>query len=119
MTNGKNKRGEAKIVIGARSAIFAPVNNLGLIIIDEEHDSSYKSEMASPRYNAKDIARYIGKRKNICHCTWKCNTRYRNIYKAQNKEIELLELTKRANKSKFPDVKVVDLRKNLQLEIDQ
>ena len=54
----KIKNGQAKIVIGARSAIFAPIENIGIIIIDEEHDSSYKSE-TNPRYNAKEIAGYI------------------------------------------------------------
>ena len=52
------RQGNAKIVIGARSAIFAPVENLGLIIIDEEHDSSYKSE-ASPKYDAKEVAKQV------------------------------------------------------------
>ena len=52
------KSGEAKIVIGARSAIFAPVQDLGIIIIDEEHDSSYKSE-SNPKYDAKQVASYI------------------------------------------------------------
>ena len=58
------KSGKAKIVIGARSAIFAPVENLGVIIIDEEHDSSYKSDMA-PRYKAQDIAKYLAKKNDI------------------------------------------------------
>ena len=56
----KIRTGKSKIVIGARSAIFAPIQNVGIIIIDEEHDSSYKSDM-SPRFNAKDIARYFAK----------------------------------------------------------
>ena len=60
----KIKEGKAKIVIGARSAIFAPIQDLGIIIIDEEHDSSYKSEM-SPRFNAKEIASYMAKKNNI------------------------------------------------------
>ena len=60
----KIKEGKAKIVIGARSAIFAPVEKLGIIIIDEEHDSSYKSDMA-PRFNAKDIAKYLAKENKI------------------------------------------------------
>ncbi len=63
MISGKKiKSGKAKIIIGARSAIFAPVKNLGIIIIDEEHDSSYKSEM-TPRYNAKEIAEVLAKKK--------------------------------------------------------
>ena len=72
----KIKQKRAKIVIGARSAIFAPVENLGIIIIDEEHDMSYKSDM-TPRYNAKDIAKYIAKQNNIPLVLRKCNTRYR------------------------------------------
>ena len=60
----KIKEGKAKIVIGARSAIFAPAEKLGIIIIDEEHDSSYKSDMA-PRFNAKDIAKYLAKENKI------------------------------------------------------
>ena len=55
---------QANIVIGARSAIFAPIKNLGIVIIDEEHDSSYKSDM-SPRYHAKDIAKYFCKINNV------------------------------------------------------
>jgi len=60
----KIKDNKAKIVIGARSAIFAPAQNLGIIIIDEEHDESYKSEM-SPRFNAKEIAKYLAKQNDI------------------------------------------------------
>ena len=74
----KIKENKAKIVIGARSAIFAPVENLGIIIIDEEHDTSYKSEMA-PRFNAKDIAMYLAKQNNIPLVLRKCNTGYWNI----------------------------------------
>ncbi len=57
-------KGEAKIIIGARSAIFAPVEDLGIVIIDEEHDSSYKSDM-TPKYNAKEIALYLAKQAKI------------------------------------------------------
>ena len=60
----KIKEGKSKIVIGARSAIFAPVEKLGIIIIDEEHDSSYKSE-SNPKYDAKEVAKYIAK-ENKC-----------------------------------------------------
>ena len=59
----KIRNGNVKIVIGARSAIFAPIENLGIIIIDEEHDSSYKSE-SNPKYDAKEVAKYIAKENN-------------------------------------------------------
>lgn len=78
----KIKENKAKIVIGARSAIFAPVENLGIIIVDEEHDLSYKSEMA-PRFNAKDIAMYLAKQNNIPLVLRKCNTIYWNIWKSK------------------------------------
>ena len=74
----KIKQGKVKIVIGARSAIFAPVQDLGIIIIDEEHDSSYKSE-SNPKYNAKEIANKIAKEENIPILLRKCNTRYKYI----------------------------------------
>ena len=70
------QEGKAKIVIGARSAIFAPIKDLGIIIIDEEHDESYKSDM-SPRFNAKDIARYLAKQSNVPLVLRKCHTRYK------------------------------------------
>lgn len=76
----KIKEGKAKIVIGARSAIFAPIQNLGIIIIDEEHDPSYKSEM-SPRFNAKDIAKYMAKQNDIPLVLRKCHTFYQYIRK--------------------------------------
>ena len=60
----KIKEGKARIVIGARSAIFAPIKDLGIIIIDEEHDESYKSEM-SPRFNSKEISKYLAKQNDI------------------------------------------------------
>ena len=71
----KIKEGKANIIIGARSAIFAPTDDIGIIIIDEEHDSSYKSDMA-PRFNAKDIAKYLAKQNNIPLVLRKCYTRY-------------------------------------------
>lgn len=111
------KEEKSKIVIGARSAIFAPVKNLGIIIIDEEHDSSYKSE-SSPRYNAKEIAEKICKENNIPlilgSATPDINTFYRtNLENIDDRKITLLKLTKRANNSSLPKVKIVDLKKEL------
>ena len=106
------KRNEAKIVIGARSAIFAPIEKLGLIIIDEEHDDSYKSEM-TPRYNAKEVARKIAINKQIPLVLGSATPDINTFYKAKQEQIELLELTKRANKSCLPEVQVIDLREEL------
>ena len=103
---------EASIIIGARSAIFAPIQNLGLIIIDEEHDTSYQSEM-SPKYNAKEIAKYLAK-ENSCPIVFGSATPDMLTYKkAKDGKIELLELTKRANKSNLPKVEIIDLREEL------
>lgn len=108
----KIKSGKAKIVIGARSAMFAPVNDLGIIIIDEEHDSSYKSEI-SPRYNVKDVARYLGKKYDIPIVYGSATPDMDTYYRALKGDIELLELTKRANNSSLPNVEVVDLKQEL------
>lgn len=106
------ENGEARIVMGARSAIFAPVCNLGIIIIDEEHDSSYKSEMA-PRYNAKEVATQIAKYNNIPLLLGSATPDIVTFYKTQNEDIELLKLSKRANNSNLPNVEVVDLKQEL------
>ena len=104
--------GKVNIVIGARSAIFAPIKNLGLIIIDEEHDSSYKSDK-SPRYNAKEIANFLAKRNNIPLVLGSATPDITTYYNALNDKINLISLTKRANNSKLPNVEIVDLKEEL------
>lgn len=106
------KENRAQIVIGARSAIFTPVNDLGIIIIDEEHDSSYKSE-ASPKYNAKEVAEKIAQEKNIPLVLGSATPDLKSFYNANNGKIELLKLTKRANESNLPKVEIVDLKQEL------
>ncbi len=108
----KIKEGKAKIVIGARSAIFAPVKDLGIIIIDEEHDSSYKSDM-TPRYNAKEIAKKIARQKEIPLVLGSATPDLSTYYKTETNKIKLLKLLKRANNSTLPTVKVVDLKQEL------
>ncbi len=108
----KIKEGKAKIIIGARSAIFAPTENIGIIIIDEEHDSSYKSE-AIPKYDAKEIAKKIAKENNCPLVLGSATPDLVTYYKAQQGKINLLELTKRANNSKLPEVEIVDLKMEL------
>ena len=109
----KIKKGKVKIVIGARSAIFAPIQNLGIIIIDEEHDSSYKSDMP-PKYNCKDIAKYIARKNDIPIVLGSATPDVATYYKiSQDKNAEVIRLTKRANNSNLPEVKLVDLRKEI------
>ena len=103
---------QAKIVIGARSAIFAPVKNLGIIIIDEEHDISYKSDM-TPRYSAKEISRYLAKQNNAPLVLGSATPDVCSYYLAENEKSELLKISKRANNACLPELKIVDLREEL------
>lgn len=108
----KIKNGEAKIVIGARSAIFAPVQDIGIIIIDEEHDSSYKAESV-PRYDVKEVARQIARTANIPLVLGSATPDLGSYYRANKEEITLLKLTTRANAASLPEIQIVDLRDEL------
>ena len=109
---------KARIVIGARSAIFAPIENIGIIIIDEEHDSSYKSE-TNPRYNAKEIAKVLAKENQAPLVLGSATPDMTTFYNATNEDafgntkIQLLTLTKRANQSSLPKVEIIDLKQEL------
>ena len=109
------REGKAKIVIGARSAIFAPVEQLGIIIIDEEHDGSYKSE-SNPKYDAKEVAKYIAKQNKCPLLLGSATPDMRTYYMAEEEkkqDVEKITLTKRANHSSLPTVEVVDLKQEL------
>ena len=106
------KENKAKIIIGARSAIFAPTENIGIIIIDEEHDSSYKSE-AVPKYDAKEIASKIAQENNCPLIFGSATPDINTYYNSLNGKIELLELSQRANNSRLPEVEIVDLKMEL------
>jgi primosomal protein N' (replication factor Y) len=108
----KIKLGKSKIVIGARSAIFAPINNLGIIIIDEEHDSSYKSDQ-TPRFNAKEIAKFLSNQNNIPLVLGSATPDISNFQRAKMGKIEIIKLAKRANNSNLPEVEIIDLRQEL------
>ena len=110
----KIKENRAKIIIGARSAIFAPTQDLVIIIIDEEHDNSYKSE-SNPRYNAKEIAKKICEEDNIPLVLGSATPDISTFYKTTQGKVTLLKLTKRANNSNLPSVEVVDLKRELAL----
>ena len=108
----KIKAGNAKIVIGARSAIFAPLENIGVIIIDKKHESKYKSE-AVPKYDAKKKKKKIAKENNCPLVLGSATPDLNTYYKAKQGNIKLLELTKRANNSDLPTVQIVDLKTEL------
>ena len=106
------RTGEAKIAIGARSAIFAPMENLGVIIIDEEHDSSYSSESA-PRYNTFDVA-LLRAKKNGCKLVLGSATPSVETYKkAKEGEFSLIRLDKRINKRPLPEIIIADMRREV------
>lgn len=105
------QRGEVKIVIGARSAIFAPLSNIGIIIIDEEHSDSYKQDDLNPRYNAKDIAIIRAKKHNCSVVMGSATPSLESYARAQKGVYRLLELPDRVNNKSLPDVKVVDMSK--------
>lgn len=88
------------------------MKDLGIIIIDEEHDNSYKSDMP-PKFNAKDIAKYMAKTENIPLVLGSATPDINTYYKAKLKKIELIKLTKRANESSLPRIEVIDLRQEL------
>ena len=106
------RTGEAKIAIGARSAVFTPLENLGVIIIDEEHDSSYSSETA-PRYNTFDVA-YLRAKYNGCKLVLGSATPAVDTYKrAIDGEFGLIRLEKRINRKPLPEIVIADMRREV------
>lgn len=103
------KTGKVNIVIGARSAIFAPLDNIGLVIIDEEHDTSYYSQ-TKPKYSTKDIAAYICKEENAVLVLGSATPEISTYNKAINGVIELFEMKNRAANAKLPQIELVSLR---------
>lgn len=101
------------VVIGVRSAMFLPFENLGLIIVDEEHDRSFKQDNPAPRYNARDVAIWMGH-------SFKCNVllgsatpSFETFYNAKSGKYHLVELKERAISAKLPTLETVDMRKEL------
>lgn len=106
------KSGEAKLVIGTRSAVFAPCEELGLIIIDEEQEDSYKSE-SSPRYHAREVAKYRCARSDALLLLGSATPNIESMYAAKKGRYALFELKERYNEMKLPTVRIVDMRNEL------
>lgn len=105
----KIRQGRARIVIGARSAVFAPVDPLGLIIVDEEHEHSYKQEEA-PRYHARDVAVVRGQMENAVVALGSATPSMESFHNARSGKYRLLEMRERADDKQMPIVRVVDMR---------
>ncbi len=105
----KIRQGRARIVIGARSAVFAPVERLGLIVVDEEHESSYKQAEA-PRYHARDVAVVRAGREGAVVVLGSATPSLESYHHARTGKYRLLELKDRADHAKMPIVRVVDMR---------
>jgi len=105
----KLKDGKVHIAVGARSAIFSPMKNLGLIIVDEEHETSYKQEDV-PRYHARDVAEERARLNNCPLILGTATPSLESYYKAKKGEYKLIRLTKRIEERLLPKVKIVDMR---------
>ena len=109
----KIKEGLVKIVIGARSAIFAPFDNIGAIIIDEEHTPTYKQDETSPRYDAKDVALWRSKYHKCPLILGSATPSLESFARAGNHVFELLTLTRRPAGSVLPEVHIVDMKEEV------
>jgi len=105
------RKGEARIVIGARSSVFAPLNSLGLIIVDEEHDSSYKQGEEMPHYSARDVAVYRGHLASCPVILGSATPSIESYYNAKQGKYTLLPLLVRANKAALPPVRLIDMKR--------
>jgi primosomal protein N' (replication factor Y) (superfamily II helicase) len=107
------RRGEARVVAGTRSAVFAPVSDLALIIVDEEQDSSYKQE-ETPRYHARDVAVMRAKMAGAAVVLGSATPSLESYYNAKKHKYALIELPDRVEKRPLPEVEIVDMRQEFQ-----
>lgn len=108
------KSGEVDLVIGTRSAVFAPLDNIGLIVIDEEHEHTYKSE-SDPKYHARDVAAYRAGRHNALMLLASATPSLESFYKAKTGKYTLVTLKERYGGVRLPDAVIVDMREELRL----
>ena len=106
------KEGKARLVIGARSALFLPLDNLGLIIIDEEHENTYKSEQ-NPKYHTREVSEYLCSLKKCKLILGSATPSIETYYKAITGEYKLIEMKNRVNGKCMPHMEIVDMREEL------
>jgi primosomal protein N' (replication factor Y) len=106
-------KGEARMVVGTRSAVFAPVANLALIIVDEEHDSSYKQE-ETPRYHARDVAVVRAKMANAVVVLGSATPSLESYFNAKKNKYTLVDLPDRVERRPLPEVEIIDMRQEFQ-----
>ena len=104
--------GEAKIIVGARSAIFAPVKDLGVIVIDEEHETTYKQD-EDPKYHAREVAEKRVELENALLILGSATPSIETYYKSQKKLYTLAELKKRVLDKPLPKIELVDMRQEI------
>ena len=102
------KTGKAKIAIGARSCIFAPLENIGLIVVDEEHDNSYYSE-SNPRFHTHEVAKYLAYLNNCPLILGSATPSIESYHLAKKGEYRLIQLTSRANQKELPNIEIIDM----------
>ena len=107
------RNGEARVVVGTRSAVFAPLNNLGLIIVDEEHENSYKQE-ETPRYHGRDVAVVRAKMEDAIALLGSATPSLESFHNAENGKYELLTLASRVADRSMASVEIMDLREEFQ-----
>lgn len=108
-------KGEVDLVIGARSALFAPLSRLGLIIVDEEYDASYKQDEA-PRYQARDAAVVRGKMENALVVLGSGTPSVQSFHNSERKHYHLVSMPERVERRPLPDIKIVDMKSMAELE---
>jgi len=105
------RQGKYDVVIGPRSTIFVPIPGLKMIVVDEEHDTSYKEHERMPRYNARDVSVMRGKLENLTIVLGSATPQVESYYNAQQGKYNLLTLRERIDKRSLPDITMIDLRK--------
>ena len=106
------RKGKISVIVGARSAVFLPMKNLGMIVVDEEQESSYKQENPSPRYNARDISLVRAKFSNSIVLLTSATPSLESYYNCINKKFNLFELKKRYGESIYPEIRLINMRSN-------